>query len=218
MPTTPNYGWDTPADTDYVTNGALAIRTMANDADQTVWNNWVNLNADKFDKSGGTLTSWILVPTITANGRAIGIKCDASGEGIIQFLNISGSSENGFIKITSDDVMTLQVSQSGNSLQFNNVGETTRTHNGQTRPIPFAVEMGRTTVSANSNSTVSLTTSRFTQPPLILLTAERSTQRAGVDAHSGNRTTSNFKIYNNNDEAQTFAWQAIQMTSTSAEG
>lgn len=36
MPQTTHYEWDTPADTDFVTNGALAIRTVASDADTTV--------------------------------------------------------------------------------------------------------------------------------------------------------------------------------------
>ena len=36
MPTTSNYGWDIPADTDLVKNGALAIRTLGNSADTTV--------------------------------------------------------------------------------------------------------------------------------------------------------------------------------------
>lgn len=36
MPQTTNYEWTTPADTDFVTNGALAIRTIGNSVDSTV--------------------------------------------------------------------------------------------------------------------------------------------------------------------------------------
>lgn len=36
MPTTTNYGWTTPADTDLVKDGALAIRTLGNSIDSTL--------------------------------------------------------------------------------------------------------------------------------------------------------------------------------------
>jgi hypothetical protein len=39
MPTTTNYGWTTPADTDLVKDGALAIRTLGSAIDTTVYNN-----------------------------------------------------------------------------------------------------------------------------------------------------------------------------------
>lgn len=35
MPTTTNYGWTTPADTDLVKNGANAMRTLGTQIDQT---------------------------------------------------------------------------------------------------------------------------------------------------------------------------------------
>lgn len=38
MPTTTNYGWTTPADTDLVKDGASAIRTLGNSVDTTVKN------------------------------------------------------------------------------------------------------------------------------------------------------------------------------------
>lgn len=36
MATTTNYGWTTPNDTDYVKNGALAMRTLGQSIDTTV--------------------------------------------------------------------------------------------------------------------------------------------------------------------------------------
>lgn len=39
MPTTTNYGWTTPADTDLVKDGASAIRTLGTAIDTTVFNN-----------------------------------------------------------------------------------------------------------------------------------------------------------------------------------
>lgn len=36
MATSPTYGWTEPNDSDYVKNGALAMRTLGNDIDATV--------------------------------------------------------------------------------------------------------------------------------------------------------------------------------------
>lgn len=37
MATSPNYGWTEPNDTDYVKNGAQAMRTLGNAIDSTVY-------------------------------------------------------------------------------------------------------------------------------------------------------------------------------------
>jgi len=209
MPTTPNYGWDTPADTDYVTNGALAIRTMANDADATVYSVQTTLDAEKVDKAGDIMTGALIVPNETAAGRAVGLKQDASGNAILQIIDNGGTVQQGYIIVNGQSTMTLYITSNGNSLQINNVGETKRTHNGETRPLPFAMEAGRVTVGANSSVTVNLNNGRFTRVPLILITPERNTAMAGVDFHSGNRTVDDFKIYNNDNESWVFNWQGI---------
>jgi hypothetical protein len=218
MPTTPNYGWDTPADTDYVTNGALAIRTMANDADATVYSVQTTLDAEKVDKAGDTMTGPLIVPNNASLGRAVALRQDASSDAILQFLNSGGTTQQAYIAVNGAAVMILGITQNGNYLTINNVGETLRTTDGETRPIPFAMEAGRRTVSANSSSTITLNTGRFTRTPLILITPERNTALAGVDFHVGDRSTSSFKIFNNDNESWVFNWQAIQMTATDAEG
>jgi hypothetical protein len=218
MPTTPQYGWDTPADTDYVTNGALSIRTLGDDIDATVYSIQTTLDAEKLDVAGGTLTGFIVVPTNTAAGKAIGITADGSNQGILQFLNAAANVENGYLRITSNSLLELVIGSNGNKLTFDNTGNTTRTHSGEARPIPFAIEAGRTTVSGNSSSTVTLNSGRFTRVPLILITPERNTAAAGVDFHSGDRTTADFKIFNNASTSWVFNWQAIQMTATDSEG
>jgi len=37
MATSPNYGWTEPNDSDYVKNGALAMRTLGDEIDATVY-------------------------------------------------------------------------------------------------------------------------------------------------------------------------------------
>lgn len=218
MPTTPNYGWDTPADTDYVTNGALAIRTMANDADATVYSIQTTLDAEKVDKAGDVMTGALIVPNETAAGRAVGLKQDASNNAILQIIDSTGAVQQGYIIVNGQSSMVLYLTSNGNSLNINNVGETTRTHNGETRPLPFAMQSGlSSTISAGGDVTITLDSGRFTEPPLVLVTPF-SNSAAAVTFHVGTRTTSNFKLFNSSAVDRAFFWQAIQMTSTSAAG
>lgn len=53
MPTTTNYGWTTPADTDLVKDGASAIRTLGSAIDSTVFTNAGNaINKTLIDAAG----------------------------------------------------------------------------------------------------------------------------------------------------------------------
>ncbi len=217
MPTTPNYGWDTPADTDYVTNGALAIRTMANDADATVYSVQTTLDAEKVDKAGDFMTGALVVPTITASGRAVGLLADAGGDNIIQFLNPGGNVEYGRYRMAGSVAIVLSMTTNANALTINDSGELIRSYNGEDRPLPFATECGYATVSANSNTTVTLNSGRFTQAPIIMVTPNSVTTSA-ITYHAGNSTTSSFKIYNTSGSARDFFWQAIQMTNASSAG
>jgi hypothetical protein len=221
MPTTPNYGWDTPANTDYVTNGALAIRTMANDADATVYGIEQDLNAvdaAKVAKAGDFMTGPLIVQTNNAAGRAFAAVADAAtGNNFIQFLNPAGTVQYGAYQMIGSEYIYISMVTNGNSLNMNALGETTRTHNGEERPIPFATECGTATVSANSFTTVSLNSGRFTQAPIIMVTPN-SVTTAAITYHAGSSTTSSFRIYNTSASSRDFYWQAIQMTSTTAAG
>lgn len=217
MPTTPNYGWDTPANTDYVTNGALSIRTLGDDIDATVYSIQTTLDAGKVDLNGDTMTGPLVVPTNTAAGRALGVLADASADGIIQFLNAAGSTQNGSIRVNSNNYLVLSIPSNSNAIAINNVGEIIRSYNGTDRPQAFAMECGTATVAANSNTTVTLSAGRFTQAPIIMVTPN-SVTTAAITYHSGTSTTSNFKIYNTSGTTRDFFWQAIQMRSASAAG
>jgi hypothetical protein len=219
MPTTPNYGWDTPADTDYVTNGALAIRTMANDADATVYSVQTTLDAEKVDKAGDFMTGPLLVLNNAAAGRGLGIQQDvANDEAIFQIVNDGGNIQQGFIKVFADNTMTFALTSNGNTLVMNNLGELIRTHLGESRPLPFAMQSGLSgTINAGSSSNITLDAGRFTQAPLVLVTPF-SNSAAAVTFHVGTRTTSNFALFNSSAVDRAFFWQAIQMTSTSAAG
>lgn len=213
MPTTPNYGWDTPADTDYVTNGALSIRTMANDADATVY----SVDQAKVAKAGDTMTGALLVPMITVNGRAIGLLHDAGGDAVIQFLNNTGTTQQGFIQQSDDNTFIIGVTGNTSQLSINATGNTTRTVSGEDRPIAFAMQCGTATVGANSSASITLDSGRFTFAPIVFATPNSVTSSA-ITWHVGSSTTSGFTLYNTSASSRDFYWQAIQMLSSSAAG
>jgi hypothetical protein len=198
---------------------------MADDADATVKANQdattaaiATLDAEKVDKAGDFMTGALVVPTISGSGRAVGILADGSSLGILQFLNAAGNVEQGYIRMTGTTKMELRVKDNGNFLTINDAGETTRTHDGEVRPLPFAMQSGlSSTISAGSSATITLDSGRFTQAPLVLVTPF-SNSAAAVTFHVGTRTTSNFLLFNSSAVDRAFFWQAIQMTSTSAAG
>jgi hypothetical protein len=218
MPTTPNYGWDTPADTDYVTNGALAIRTMANDADATVYSVQTTLDAEKVDKAGDFMSGPLIALNNSTLNRGLAIQQDvANDEATLQFINDGGTIQQGFIKVFADNTMTFYLTSNGNTLQIDNMGNTTRSHLSENRPLPFAIETGIVDVGANTDVTVTLNSGRFSQAPVIFVTPNSITTSA-ITYHVGTRTTSNFKLFNTSASTRQFMWQAVQMLSSSAVG
>lgn len=206
MPTTSHYGWDTPADTDYVTNGALAIRTMAQDADDTVY----SIDQAKVAKAGDTMTGTLVVPSLNML---------QNGSNLVEIIayDSTGATLRGNISFISNTSLKLYVATNANDLTIDSVGNTKRTSAGVTRPLPFAVAAGQETISANSSVTVSLPSGRFSQIPYITVSPE-STSTTVVTGHAGNVSTSSFKIYNTDNATRTFNWHAIQMTATNPGG
>jgi hypothetical protein len=161
------------------------------------------------------MTGVLIVPNV--GGKAIQINQDATPNGTIEFYNAAGTTKVGELRVFSNSAATLQVVSNGNAFTIANNGETTRVHDGETRYIPFAVEVGKETVDANDDVSISFNTGRFLEPPLVFITAQSSSTTA-VTGHVGGVTTSSFRLYNTSGNTRTFAWQAIQMRYASAEG
>jgi hypothetical protein len=225
MPTTPNYGWDTPADTDYVTNGALSIRTLGDDIDTTVKANQTSatnsintLTSSKVAIAGDTMTGVLVIPTVTASGYALAVtQSVADDEGIIQFRSSNNNFVRANIRTYLNTKVEITLNSNQNDFSINNLGETFRAHDGETRVIPFAMECGLVTVSANSSVSVSFNSGRFLQAPLVQVTGS-STSTAAVTGHAGSVSTSGFTLYNTTAATRNFAWQAVQMRYATAEG
>lgn len=97
MPTTSNFGWTTPADTDYVKDGALAIRTLGNGIDTSL-----------IDLKGGT-TGQILSKASNTDLDYTWINND---QGDITAVNVSspitGGGTTGAVTISIQDGTTTQ--------------------------------------------------------------------------------------------------------------
>jgi hypothetical protein len=80
MPTTTNFGWTTPADTDLVKDGAAAIRTLAG-----------NIDTSLVDLKGGT-TGQYLQKNSNTDLDYIWAAVSAGGMTLLETLSLSGSS------------------------------------------------------------------------------------------------------------------------------
>jgi hypothetical protein len=218
MPTTPNFGWNIPADTDYVTNGALSIRTLGNDADYTVnlvQTNVNTLSADKVNKSGDTMTGALSVRDGASTGKALQIRNDGSGAGIVQFTNADGTVQTGYIV---SEASLVRISNGNTEYQIKADGNTSVLFDGENRPIPFATNAGYVTgVAANTAVSVSFDSGRFTEIPIVMITPV-TTATTATTGHVGNLSTSSFTLYNTTNATRNFFWQAIQMVENSAAG
>lgn len=90
MPTTSNFGWTTPADTDFVKDGAAAIRTLGNGIDTTM-----------VDLKGGT-SGQILSKNTNADMDFVWIANDQGDiTGVTAGTGISGGGTSGAVTITN---------------------------------------------------------------------------------------------------------------------
>lgn len=95
MPTTSNFGWTTPADTDLVKDGAAAIRTLGNGIDTSL-----------VDLKGGT-TGQILSKTSNTDLDFTWVTSAGDIEGVTAGVGISGGGTSGTVTITNDMATTI---------------------------------------------------------------------------------------------------------------
>jgi hypothetical protein len=123
MPTTTNYGWTTPADTDLVKDGAAAIRTLGSSIDTTVF---ANASAGipktivdaKGDLIAGTASDTVLRLAVGTNGQvlladsaeATGLKWGTPASGSMTLLSTTS--------LSGASVTVSSISQSYKNIMF----------------------------------------------------------------------------------------------------
>ena len=88
--------------------------------------------------------------------------------------------------------------------------------------LPYAMESGVTPTAITGSGSISFTSGRFTQPPIVIVTAVSGNNTA-TSVTIGTVTTSSAAVYiwsgtSASTSAKVLHWTAIQMTSTTAAG
>lgn len=175
MPTTTNFGWTTPADTDLVKDGALAIRTLGNGIDTSM-----------VDLKGGT-TGQILSKASNTDMDFTWISNDQGDiTGVTAGTGISGGGTSGTVTITNS--MATEITAAGDIIvgtgsgTFDNlpIGTTGQILTADTTVSPYKVKWATAassspasavaTVDTDQSTTSSTYTDLATSGPAVTLT------------------------------------------------
>jgi hypothetical protein len=91
MPTTTNFGWTTPADTDLVKDGAAAIRTVAGNIDTSLVDLKGGTTGQYLAKNSNTDLDYVWSTLPASGGMTLISETVASANSSIDFSSISGS-------------------------------------------------------------------------------------------------------------------------------
>jgi hypothetical protein len=191
MPTTTNYGWTTPADTDLVKDGASAIRTLGTSIDTTVFTNAGNAIQKSIVDAKGDLIVATAADTVArlavggTNGHVLqvdsstasGLKWDAVAAGGMTLINTGGTTLTGAsvtissIPATYRDLQLIvenfMPANDGEQLAFRFNGDTTANRHSTQNAVgtgSFSFASTAISVSQSQDNSVSQALTRIDVP------------------------------------------------------
>lgn len=156
MPTTSNFGWTTPADTDLVKDGAAAIRTLGNGIDTSLVDLKGGTTGQVLSKATNTDLdyTWITpnVGDITEVQAGVGISV-ASGTGPIPVITNSSTD----LITTAGDILYGTAADTMARLGIGTAGQVLKVNSGATAPEWAAATVGFVGASAYKSTPQAIT-------------------------------------------------------------
>ena len=161
MPTTTNYGWTTPADTDLVKDGAAAIRTLGNGIDSSLVDLKGGTTGQILSKASNTDLDYTWIANdqgdITEVQAGVGISV-ASGTGPIPVITNSSTD----LITTAGDLLYGTAADTVARLGIGTAGQVLKVNSSATAPEWGAASSTPTFVGCSASSSVDLTLSNNT--------------------------------------------------------
>lgn len=132
MPSTTNFGWTTPADTNYVKNGAADMRTLANGIDSSLVDLKGGTTNQVLAKNSNTDLDYkwmslapVLISTTTLTGTTVTISSIPSGYSVLRVhiygVNPTSTSSNIDFRCNPNDIQKINNAYTTNQTNYQNV-------------------------------------------------------------------------------------------------